>query len=335
MRQQQVTAAVAEPRSDAQRTVTLAALINPMSFRMRIHDGSARTTERVRAHGGTVHRVMTLTEIEQAMDDVMRAGTQRLVLAGGDGTVQGAVSWLARNCPAGSLPELIVLAAGRTNYVAADVGTQTHFIQTLDAILETPIERLHPVNRHTIECRHPSMPTQHGFFLAGAIVDQTIRHAHREQPHEGSRPRQYAASTQSVVRLLVRAALGRYRFELPGLDINAGALGRFSGRCRFLLATSLPLQAHLVDPYARRGHGELRLTAIAANANRWRTRLPRILLGKFSPAMDIQAGYLSGRFESARVSGIDKITLDGQEFDLDPSRPLELRTGPSWRFLRP
>ncbi len=313
----------------------LAALINPLSFRMRIHDASALSSDRVRAHGGVVYPVTNLIEIEQSLRQATRDGIGRLVLAGGDGTLQGAVSWLLRNCPNDDLPDLIVLAAGRTNYVAADIGTRSNFIATLEAVLARPLAQLHPIDRHTLECRHPSIGIQHGFFLAGAIVDETLRHAHHEQGRGGARLRQYAASSLSVIGLLWRAVLGRHRFELPQLDIDAGPLGRFQGRCRFLLATSLPLQAHLVDPYARRGQGELRLTVIGAKARRWRTRLPRILLGRFGATMTSESGYLSGRIESATLSGIERITLDGQEFDLDPSQPLELRTGPRLRFLRP
>jgi hypothetical protein len=313
----------------------LAALINPLSFRMRLHDAAIRSADRVRAHGGEVFEVTTLAEIEQALEQLDRSGVGRLVIAGGDGTLQGTVTWLGRHLPENRLPDLILLAAGRTNYVAADVGTRTHFIRTLDTVLETPLEALHPVHRHTLECVHPSIPTQHGFFLAGAMVDETIRHAHRKQPRGGTRSRQYAASTLSVIRLLGRTALGRHRFRLPHFDIDAGGLGCYSGRCRFLMATSLPLQAHLIDPYGRRGEGELRLSAIDASAKRWRTHLPRILLGRFSDDMDCEAGYLSGRIEAARIEGIDSITLDGQEFDLDPSQPLQLRTGPRLRFLRP
>jgi len=325
----------AGPRPDANAPAPLVALINPLSFRMRIHGAAARSAERIGAHGGSVYPVRNLAEIEQALQQASPDRIGRLVLAGGDGTLQAAVSWLVRNCPHAALPDLIVLAAGRTNYVADDIGTRSNFIQTLDSVLETPIEKLHTVHRHTLECRHSSMPTQHGFFLAGAIVDETIRHAHHEQPHGGVRSRQYAASTLSVIGLMLRAALGRHRFELPQIDIDAGPLGRFAGRCRFLLATSLPLQAHVVDPYARRGSGELRLTVIGAKARRWRTRLPRILLGRFDTGMTPESGYLSGRIESATLSGIEKITLDGQEFELDPSLPLELRTGPRLRFLRP
>ncbi|PKL96478.1 MAG: hypothetical protein CVV18_01540 [Gammaproteobacteria bacterium HGW-Gammaproteobacteria-8] len=323
-----------KPQPDA-LAAPLVALINPQSFRMRIRGAAARSGERVRAHGGAVYPVTNLAEIEQALQQASLNGIGRLVLAGGDGTLQGAVSWLARNCAHDALPDLVVLAAGRTNYVADDIGTRRNFATTLDAVLETPVEKLHPVYRHTLECVHPSIPTQQGFFLAGAIVDEAIRHAHREQPRSGHRSGQYAASALSVIRLLSRTAVGRYRFKLPEFDVDAGPLGSFHGPCRFLLATSLPLQAHLVDPYARRGRGELRLTVVSATARHWRARLPRIMLGRFSAGMTTESGYLSGRIESATLSGIERITLDGQEFDLDPSLPLALRTGPCFRFLRP
>ena len=302
---------------------------------MRLHEAAARSAARVRAHGGEVFEVTGLHDIEQALEQIQRSGIGRLVIAGGDGTLQGAVSWLGRNLTEDRLPDLILLAAGRTNYVAADVGTATHFVETLDKVLEAPLADLHPVQRHTLVCRHPSIPEQHGFFLAAALIDQVIRHAHREQPTGGARIRQYAASSVSVLRLLTRAALGRHRFALPQLRIEIDGLGRIEGKQRFVLATSLPLEAHRVDPYADRGAGAVRLTAIGADAHAWRRRLPRILFGRFSDEMDPDSGYLSGRCDRARLAGIDAITLDGQEFDLDPDQALELATGPCLRFLRP
>lgn len=313
----------------------LAALINPLSFRMRLHQAAARCAARVRAHGGEVFEVTNQAEIEQALEQIARGGIDRLVIAGGDGTLQGAVSWLGRKLDPARLPNLVLLAAGRTNYVATDIGCATDFVETLETVLEAPPQNLNPVQRHSLVCRHPSIPTQHGFFLAAAVVDQVIRHAHRDQSAAGSRIQQYAATSVSVARLLLRAALGRHRFALPELDIEADGLGRARGRFRFVLATSLTLTAHRIDPYADRGRGALRLTAIRADARRWRRRLPQILLGRFSDAMNCAAGYLSGRCERAVLGGVDALTLDGQEFDLDPSLPLELAIGPMLRFLRP
>ncbi|MFU8876961.1 MAG: diacylglycerol kinase family protein, partial [Wenzhouxiangellaceae bacterium] len=157
---------------------TLAALINPLSFRMSRGTRAQRSEALVRAHGGEVHEVTDLHDIESALTRIMSRPVDRLVIAGGDGTVQGAVTWLAEKCPV-PLPELIVLSAGRSNYIAGDISTSRHFQATLERILTTHQENLHSVQRVTLKLQHPSLDVQHGFFMAGALVDQIIRDVHR------------------------------------------------------------------------------------------------------------------------------------------------------------
>ncbi|MCA1780383.1 MAG: hypothetical protein LC637_13720 [Xanthomonadaceae bacterium] len=315
---------------------SLAALINPLSFRMSLRDRAARSAARVRAHHGEVFEVSGLAEIEQALETAMQRSIKRLVIAGGDGTLQASVSYLARHLPADQLPELIVLSAGRTNYVASDVGTQQHFPATLEKILGSAPGLLQPVERATIELSHPSLGRQYGFFMAGAMVDEVIREVHQwSAGHAGWARRHHAASAVGVARVGLRALLGRHRFTLPQLDIEASDLGRLSGHCRFLVVTTLNLETSRVVPYANRGHGALRLTAIRRGARGLWWRLPGILGGRFSDEMTPPAGYLSGRADQLSVQHLASLTLDGQEFDLDPSQPLILRTGPVFRFLRP
>jgi len=303
---------------------------------MRIEQRARRTAERVRAHGGEVFEVKDLDSIRTALDALDENLPARLVLAGGDGTLQAAATWLAEHRPADRMPELIVLSAGRTNYVAADIGTGAHFCETLETLLTQPPESLHPVARHSLVLEHPSIPRQHGFFLAGAGVDQAIRWIHRRQERiRGPRPLHYSASTTSAIALLLRWLTGRFRFDLPSLDVDASALGRIHSNIRFLLATSLPLDGHFITPYAAHGDGGVRLTTVASPARRLPLRLPRLLRGRFGAAMTPDAGYLSGRCEAFTVRGMAGVTLDGQEFDLDPARALHVRPGPTFRFLRP
>lgn len=318
------------------RTGGLAALINPLSFRMSIRDRSERSAASIRAHGGEVFEVGGLDSIHQALHEALQRPIARLVLAGGDGTLQAAATWLARHRDRYPIPELVVLSAGRTNYVAADLGTRRNFLSTLDRILETDDDGLHPVDRATMALKHPSIGTQHGFFMAGAIVDQVIRDVHRwQEEHPGWRRRHQAASAFGVARIALRRLFGVHRFESPPLEIEAPGLGRLGGPCRFLLATTLLLGRSLVDPYARRGEGSLRLTAVGRDARALYRRLPRLVSGRFSAAMNPKAGYLSGNCSRIRIHGIGAITLDGQEFDLDARSPLTIEPGLVFRFLRP
>jgi len=329
-----------EPSVQANATphpaVRLAALINPLSFRMSLRDRAARSAARVREHGGQVFEVTDLAHIEGALAQALRQSVEYLVIAGGDGTLQGAVSYLARHLEPGRMPRLILLSAGRTNYVAEDIGTRSHFLETLERCLTTPAERLHPVDRPTLKLEHPSIGEQHGFFMAGAMVDEVIRYVHRWQAERKNwLRRRHAASTAGVLSIGLRWALRRHRFDLPRLVIDTDGLGHLEARCRFLMLSSLNHDRSLVDPYAQRGQGPLRVTAIRAGAKRLPLRLPGVACGRFSPEMNDESGYISGRCNTILINNLTSMTLDGQEFDLDGDHPLEISAGPVFRFLRP
>ncbi|MDT8408084.1 MAG: diacylglycerol kinase family protein [Wenzhouxiangellaceae bacterium] len=326
------TAAVARPLFE--KNDPLAALINPLSFRMSLHGRAQRCAERVRDHGGQVYMVSHWTEIEQALATILQGPVGRLVIAGGDGTLQATASYLAKALAPDQLPELIVLSGGRTNYVAADVGTRREFSATLERILASESRNLHPTARTSLHLQHPSIGHQHGFFMAGAAVDSVIREVHHLTTKRAGWSNSRAASTLGVTRIGLKWLLGRQRFELPDLKIETDSLGTFDGACRFLLLSTLSQKKRLVRPYARHGRGPLRVTAVRHNARALPLRLPRLLRGHFSPAMNRENGYLSGKCSSVRISNLPSITLDGQEFDLDPNTPLQIDAGPEFRFLR-
>ena len=101
------------------------------------------------------------------------------------------------------------------------------------------------------------------------------------------------------------------------------------------MLSSLNHDSSIVDPYARRGAGALRMTAIRAGAKRLPLRLARVARGRFNSEMNEINGYISGRCNRVMIKNISMITLDGQEFDLDQNHPLRISPGPAFRFLRP
>ncbi|GEM_PF-807696 len=318
----------------------LVAIINPQSFRMSLRDRAEQSIRIVETAGGKVYRASQLSEIEGALAQAFAGSTAalpaRLVIAGGDGTLQACVSWLGQHLDAEQWPDVILLGAGRTNYVAHDIGTGRNFLKTLDAMLTQPPGALQTVRRHTLQLEHPDLGQQIGFFVAGGLVDDVIREIHQwraEKPgwHRTNR----AATAIGLVREGLRWLSGKTRYTARPMTIRAEPLGELNGPCRLIIMTTLILSGKWINPYNSVGIGPLRINAIRQDAPAFKRRFLRLLVGRFTPLMNLENGYLSGYCSTISISNIKNIMIDGQAFDLKPSSPLRIVAGPTVRFLLP
>lgn len=310
-------------------------LVNPRSFRISAGARLDRVCQTARAAGTPVHVVHGPDEIQAALASFGEDLPLRLVVIGGDGTVQAAVSALLKTSPS-SIPPLLVLGGGRTNLTARDLGTHRSLARLLERALHDP-DGLNHTQRQILTLEQPDQGLKlFGFFVAGALVDHIIRDCHRYRTrHRGWLRTGHPSSAWRVLQLGVLGALGRSRFRPRAMRINAGGLGSLDQSVRVFVASSLEHDRGWIDPYAARGSGPVRLTAISAQAPRFWLTLPGLLRGRLNPALRAETGYLSGRTERVVVRGLNAICVDGQEYDLDPTLDLVLDPGPAIRFLTP
>lgn len=311
-------------------------IVNPLSFRNA--RGLADRAEAVaRAAGAEVMRADAPSSLHAAIASVLARRQRHLVVLAGDGTVQAIVDELARQPEGAWLPDLLVLPGGRSNLTAADFVPGTDVLGTLAHGLRLAAQRdwaAALVPRALLRIEQAPAPPRHGFFCAGALIDSILRstHAHRSAG-TGARHVGQHSTAWFVVGLGLRALFGRSGMRCPELVVDAGATGRLQGAARVLLATTLEHGHGRFDPYADRGHGALRLTAVSRAAPRFLRSLPRLLTGRFDAAMDAEHGVLSGRCRSVRISGLRGYCLDGEEFDCDPARPVLMTPVQRLRFL--
>ena len=274
------------------------------------------------------------------MDKALARGRRRVFVLSGDGTMQAIVDHLAR-LPVGSpTPLLLVLAGGRTNLTAADLGGRKAVLKKLESALmrwgRDPIEECRVQHRHTLVVEQPPERPQHGFFMAGALIDSHIRNcqSYRESGN-GDLRHGHLGTAWCLLKSAVPSLRGRKPFVCPDLDVEAPGLGHLRGPARVLIATTLAHDESLFNPYADRGSGAVRVTAVAARAPGFWRSLPRLVTGRFTAEMETGHGYLSGRCETLTVRGLATLSLDGQGFELDPARPVHIRAGPRIGFLTP
>lgn len=324
-----------QPDEDSGASETLV-LVNPRSFRMSLRGRLPRIVELVRSRNARLFEVAEPSDIRQVVSNALAHGCRLMVIIGGDGTVQAAVTALAELAGSSEKPRILVLGGGRTNYTARDIGTHGKLLATLETALDDP-DSLADTRRHTLALEHPCLAQPlHGFFVAGALVDHVIRDCHDYRARgRGALRHGHVSSAWRVAQLGLLGLFGRSRFRAPELTIDAANLGSLKGPTRLLLMTSLHHRDEWVDPYADRGHGIIRLSAVCSGARAFWRRLPRLVRGRYHADMAPVSGYLSGKSEQVRITGLSGVSLDGQEIDLNADQPVLIRTGPAFHFLHP
>lgn len=310
-------------------------IVNPRSFSAS-RGLAAQATALARSHGAEVVTVDSPEATRAAVSTILARRQRQVMLLAGDGTVCAIVDQLS-NLPAGAwTPDLLVLPGGRTNLTAADLVPGGRALPTLKrALLRAHEQRWDAAveARCALRIEHAGAPPRHGFFFSAALIDSVIRECHR---HRAELNLHGDLSTIGyLLRLAGRTMRGRSGMSCPNLQIDAGPRGTQNGPVRLLLATTLLHRTGLFDPYAPRGLGDVRLTSVSRSAPHfWRT-LPRLLTGRYTPAMNADNGYLSGRCEQVQIGGLASYMLDGEAFSADPTQPVTLSAGPGLRFIRP
>jgi len=310
-------------------------LLNPRSFRLSLPGLAEQVQELAWRHGARLIAVDTPASIAAALHDFIARSPRWVGVLGGDGTVQETVTLLGDVAP-DRRPALLILGGGRTNLIAADIGQRGALLQRLQRALQAPVGVLPTTTRHSILVSQGADLHELGFFLAGAGVDDIIRDCHRYRERGGGALRQGHLSTAwRVLQLAWLKLRGRLQFPTHTLAIDAGPLGQLQGAMRVLLVSSLEHRSGVLEPYAARGAGAVRVTAIATQARRFWLRAPGIIAGWFPAATTPLDGYLSGRSERVTIRGLENFTLDGQEFCCDRALLLEISAGPAFELLCP
>lgn len=276
-------------------------------------------------------------DLAASLAEMARGGITDLVVDGGDGTVVAAVSAALRVPEFARLPRLVVVPSGMTNLIAAEIGAT--------APRESVIDRLLGASAATLEAatvthapmrieRGGDLPPLHGFLLGAAAFHRgTILSWERVHPLGAT---QHAAAGLGILANIWRALFGADRRAfLDGDAIRVAVDGaRLPGDRRFLLLLStldrLVLGLH---PFWGDGSGGIRWLDVAAPPTRLFRALPRVLLHRPAPWMEV-AGYRSGRASRIRLETDRPFIVDGEVIEPGPGGFVDIAIERPFRFLR-
>ena len=317
----------------------VALLSNPRST------GNQSLLPRVRAfcaaHDDIFHyEVEHADQIGAALKTIARVKPKVLVINGGDGTVQAALTELHHGGQFGpDPPPVAVLPNGKTNLIAHDLGAEGDPIVALERVLELARTdmSLNIVQRELILLSDgdPSRRPVLGMFLGGAVLADTMLYCrHKLYPFMPTG----VAHILALVIGLLSILMGRWARFLPlspkPLKVSVLRQGVLQGAFAFLMVTTLQRLLFSGNmPVSGQRPGAMQLLIIERS-------FPALIKALFAS--------VRGRLGRHRLEGVhlqrgdeiqiegdhSNVILDGELFEANRGRPIVLRPTAPVPFLR-
>lgn len=321
---------------------SVALLSNPRST------GNRSLLPRVRAfcaeHKDIFHyEVERADQIGQALRSIALVKPQVLVINGGDGTVQAALTEIYHGGHFGDTPPPVaVLPNGKTNLIAHDLGATGDPIEALERVLDLVRTDMvpHIVSRELIALTGGTGEGEArevlGMFLGGAGLADTILYC-RHKLYPMGLPN-WAAHGLALFLGMVSVLVGRSSRLLPAkwapITVSVMKSGEMKGRFAFVMVTTLErllLNGSVAGPGPRAG--AMQLLVIERNLISILGALFAAVRGKLG-IRRLHGVHLE-RGDEIRIEGHQSnVILDGETFEAGMGRPIVLRPTPPVPFLR-
>jgi hypothetical protein len=284
------------------------------------------------------YEVERAEQIGDALRTIARVRPKILIINGGDGTVQAALTEIYNGGHFGDRPPPVaVLPNGKTNLIALDLGAQGDPVVALERLVGLAQSDLSPhlVARELIALRYdPAGRPAIGMFLGGAGLADTMLYC-RNKIYPLGLPNGISHALTAIALLLRMLLRLKSSFLPPSptpLTVSVRREGRLSGRFALLAVTTLEKML-LSGELAGGGRGRLKLLAIEER--------PVSLLKAF-------AASLRGRLGRERLRGVhfeeadeiciegesSHLILDGEMFRAETGRPIMLEPAQPLSFVR-
>ena len=287
------------------------------------------------------YEVEHVDQIGAALRSIARVKPKVLVINGGDGTVQAALTELYHGGHfADAPPPVAVLPNGKTNLIAHDLGADGDPIRALERVVEIARSDLvpHIVDRELIALSNgdPARRPVLGMFLGGAGLAETMLYC-RHKIYPLGLPN-WLAHFITLILGLVGVLVGRRARFLPTpprpLTVSVMQSGVLQGRFAFLMVTTLQRLLFSGNmPGAGERAGAMQLLVIERSIPALVRALVAAIRGRLGRYR--LTGVHLARGQEIRIEGEhSSVLLDGELFEADCGRPIVLRPTAPVPFLK-
>ena len=285
------------------------------------------------------YEVEDASQIGAALTSIAQVKPRILIVNGGDGTVQAALTELHHGGHFGTTPPPVaVLPNGKTNLIALDLGADGDPLGMLEWIVEAARHDLddHVVQRELIsltEGEHSNRPVL-GMFLGGAGLADTILYC-REKLYPLGLPNGLCHVIAGIAAIfaMITGLHGRLLPPSPNpVSVSLIRDGEPTRRFSFLIVTTLE-KLLLNSRTGAPGAMGLKLLAIEQSAPALIRAIWAGIAGKLGRepvrGVHVRQGDVI-RIESCGTN----VILDGETFSAIEGRPIVLRSTPPIPFLK-
>lgn len=283
------------------------------------------------------YEVEEVGQIPDAMRTIARVCPKVIVINGGDGSVQAALTELHGGQHFGaSPPPVAVLPNGKTNLIALDLGAEGDPLAALERIVMLAQSDLAPhiVQRELIALSEgrDSRPVL-GMFLGGAgLADSILYCRHKIYPLGLPNGISHVLTAFAII---VSAVIGIRAAFLPPrpshVRVSLARGGDYSGRFAVLIVTTL--ERLLMGGRTQAGSGHLKLLAVESGPG----ALFRGLLASMGGRLwrnPIEGIHIEQGDEIQIEGDRSNVILDGELFQARNGHPIILRTTAPVPFLK-
>lgn len=287
------------------------------------------------------YEVDAVDEITKALQTIAKVKPKVLVINGGDGTVQAALTELHQGGHFGdNPPPVAVLPNGKTNLIALDLGAEGNPLKALERIVEMAKHDLHEhlVNRELIALSDGGKDSKVvlGMFLGGAGLSEFILYC-RHKIYPLGLPNA-ASHILTVFAALASVLFGIRAKFLPNkpspISISLIKNGQYQGNFAILIVTTLEkllLMRRLTQPRGNGGH--LQFMAIDQKPAALVRFILSALFGRLGKS--VQKGIYLEHGDMIRIEGKNSnVVMDGELFHAQEGRPIVLKSTKPVSFLR-
>jgi len=274
------------------------------------------------------------------MKTIARVKPKLLVINGGDGTVQAALTELYNgdHFAEGALPPVAVLPSGKTNLIAMDLGVQGDPVRSLERLIALAQGGLTPhlVAREMIALSGGAKGGKPviGMFLGGAgLADIMLYCRNRIYPLGLPNGMSHVLTAFAVV---LRQVFGlRAKFLPPDprpLSISVRKGAAITGRFALLAVTTLE-KLLLSGELDGQGRGTLKFVAVEQRAGSLLNAFFASLGGKLGTRKMVGV-HVEEADEISIEGDSSQVILDGETFSAEIGMPIFLRRAAPLSFVR-